>query len=66
MRPFFSLASTGLGSLTRRISRDTGALFLRSTLLGATDAIPGQAQRHGSRAAQSTSKRARAVEKKIV
>jgi hypothetical protein len=43
VRPFLSLASTGLGSLTRRISRETGALFLRSTLLGGVliDSWPG-------------------------
>ncbi len=54
VRPFLSLASTGFGSLTRRISRETGALFLRSTLLGGVliDSWPGsnwrrRTNRHG-------------------
>ena len=33
VRPFFRVASTGRGSWTRRISFDTGAKPLRSTLL---------------------------------
>src|SRR6185503_3432203 len=34
VKPFLSFASMGFGIFTRRISCDTGARFLRSTLLG--------------------------------
>ena len=39
--PLGSVISTALGSLTRRMSLDTGALFLRSTLLSGMALEPG-------------------------
>src|SRR5512147_1555986 len=60
VRPFLSLASTGLGRFTLRTSRATGARFLRSTLLGAI--APPSWPRAGAASAKAIASTSRAQE----